>query len=88
MREQFLRFEGQCFINGRGVAAYKQDDGIKLQEEKQAGGKVGKPVYLEPQQYLDLHDDWCIDCASGQDAVIASRALAYVRDAAAKAEGQ
>lgn len=81
MKEQFLRFEGQTFINGRGVAAYKLDDSIRLQEEKQSGGKIGKPVYLQPQEYLDLHDDWVLDCATGQDGVISSRALAYVRDA-------
>lgn len=81
MHEQFLRFEGQTFINGRGVAAYKLDDSIRLQEEKQTGGKIGQAVYLAPQDYLDLHDAWLIDCASGQDARIASRALAYIRTA-------
>jgi len=66
-------------LNDRGVAAYKSDDGIMLQEESQNGKKFGKPVSVSPQSYLDLHDEWANGCATGQDATITRRALDFVR---------
>ena len=77
-QDLFLNFVGGCWVNGRSVAVYRVDAGIKLVAEDQRGTPLGTSQTMSEDMYWALMKRWCKGCTPPYDAAITSAALDYM----------
>lgn len=76
---KFIRFVGQCWLDGRDVAAYKVDGGVRLTPETTGGKIIGASKTVSEDEFESLLGLWT---EGGRlfrgDARITSAALDYL----------
>lgn len=80
INKPFLRFAGNCWLNGKAVVVYGDADVVQLRAETTGGKPVpGARVEEMPvDQYEALHESWMDGCIDLGDARIQQRALRHL----------
>lgn len=76
----FRHFAGDCWMNGKAVVVYGDDEVVQLRAETTGWRRVpGTRVEEMPvAQYEALREEWSEGCLDRSDARIQQRALRYL----------
>ena len=80
INKPFRHFAGDCWINGKAVVVYGDEETVQLRAETSGGKHVpGTRVEEMPTaQYEALRESWTEGCLNRSDARIQQRALNYL----------
>lgn len=76
----FRHFAGDCWLNGKAVVVYGDDEVVQLRAETTGGKHVlGTRVdEMTREQYEALRESWAEGCLDRSDARIQQRALRHL----------
>ena len=80
INKPFRHFAGDCWLNGKAVAVYGDENGVQLRAETTGfkhvpGTRVDE---MTREQYEALRESWAEGCLDRSDARIQQRALNYL----------
>ena len=80
INKPFLHFAGNCWLNGKAVVVYGDDELIQLRAETSGFKHVPgtKVAEIPREEYEALREGWMKGCLNADDARIQQRALNYL----------